>query len=354
MFSRDEIANLGLDQLSASELDPAVTAFLGFESLFGREWVLDYFHGGRSPLFVRAITGMWEDWMFIQPLEQSHQIAERWRGGLNEAGVQSEIKVIADLARMGVEVELFPEAAGKVPDCRVRPANDESWIYLEVSQRGLSAIRKRAQSVLHTVANAAAHAHAGSHGQVAILRMPNEEELERIVRWLANGLTSGQRLTDLAEFHLSSKDEALGPEDVIPLLVSKPQMFSTTVSFQDGVVAARGSAVVAVPDTGAQELLEAEASQLPRDSCGVVALDLTTVIGGIDEWTPLIERRFQPAINTRISAVILLSRALSTEGTVMKARLLVNPHARNPLSPAAVELLQAVVGKWHSTSQRTN
>jgi len=84
-------------------------------------------------------------------------------------------------------------------------------------------------------------------------------------------------------------------------------------------------------------VLETEAEQLPREPGGVVVLDISSVIGGIAEWAPLIKRRFQPNINKRIRAVVLQSQAL---GGDQNTEVLINPHARTPLSDEAIESIK--------------
>jgi hypothetical protein len=98
-----------------------------------------------------------------------------------------------------------------------------------------------------------------------------------------------------------------------------------------------------VSDSGAQELLEAEARQLPIDAPGVVVLDVSGVVGGHKHWVPLIQRRLQPKINTRISAVVVLDRALAKEGPRVEGQVIVNQHARNPLPRAGIERLEGII-----------
>lgn len=340
MFSNAEVAALGIDQLSPAELDAALEAFNGFAALFSKEWVLKVFRGAQSPIFVRAIVGMWKDWLELAKKPNADQILTRWRQGFFEAGIQAEIVVMARLARAGAQVELFVKTGNRVPDCKATIKNES--IFLEISQRGISEIRKRANKILHEFANAAAEARPGLHGKVAILTMTGDAELERAKTWLRAGPDDGSHLDNLVAFHTGSFDEP-NPTGVLESHVPAPRMFSTTIKHGADGVHQRGTAVLGISDRGAQALLESEASQLPQEEGGVVVLDISAVIGGINEWTPLIRRRFQPQINRRISAVLLLSRALAAEGPVIESALLVNPHARNPLSADCRELLQRML-----------
>ena len=145
IFSVQEIQNFGLGQLTSAELTEAFEAFNGFASLLGRDWLESFFRGMRSAWFVRSIIVLWRDWRAISRLPKSEKLLERWRAGLNEGGVVTEVRVFADVVRTGAEIELFPEANNHVPDCRFRTNPSASWIYIEASARGLSQVRTRAQ-----------------------------------------------------------------------------------------------------------------------------------------------------------------------------------------------------------------
>jgi hypothetical protein len=141
----------------------------------------------------------------------------------------------------------------------------------------------------------------------------------------------------LAEFHTAPFNEAIGPNDILERLVAKPRMFTTRI-----FGANRGTAVLGITDRGAQQMMEAEASQLPREAAGALVLDVSSVINGVDEWCPLIEQRFQPSINTRIGAVVLMDRALHEDGLITTGRVLLNPYARKPLSSSSQTLLHGI------------
>jgi hypothetical protein len=236
------------------------------------------------------------------------------------------------LVKNGAHVELFPEIGSRVPDCRVNVSGQEGF-YVEISQRGVSKIRKRTHAALSAISNAAANIQFGTHGMVALLKTPDEGELKQLIAWLNGKPNSGERFEDLAVCYISSLDRT-ADEHAVSKLVSEPRLFSTTISSGK-----RGTAILGIADSGAQQLLEAEAQQLPRAEGGIVVLDISSVIGGLSEWVPLIQRRFQPKLNGRIRAVVLLSQSLGPYGHNVDGRLLVNPHARNPLSAEAIALL---------------
>jgi hypothetical protein len=142
-FAKEEISELGIGQLSPEELEEALEAFNGFASLFGRKWVDSIFRGVQAPRLVRAVVGVWKDWLTIHQLTKADVLRERWRNGYNKAGVITEVGIFARLTKAGVQLELFPEVASRVPDCRFRVGAAEPWIYLEASQRSVSEILER-------------------------------------------------------------------------------------------------------------------------------------------------------------------------------------------------------------------
>jgi hypothetical protein len=62
---------------------------------------------------------------------------------------------------------------------------------------------------------------------------------------------------------------------------------------------------MAYADDRAEEFLRKEAKQLPKDWPGLIMVQMAGAPGGIVSWDPIIKRRFQPTIHTRVSAVCL-------------------------------------------------
>jgi hypothetical protein len=333
-YSRTEIDELALGQLSAEEVARAVAAFNGFEQLFGAEWIANFFKGSRAPSFVSYVRSLWEDWVVVLPMPQSDNLSRRWAAGIGKAGVEAEVKVFAYLQREGVEVELFPNIeSGRVPDCRFRL--NETSIYVEASQRGVSEIRRRGEDALTRLAESAARAFPGYHGKLAVLHIPTTEEVERIMSWLGTLISPGEsQLEDLAIFYKDWFESPTSDEDRIAQIVPKPRLFTTCVIGAEF----RGTACLGIADNSAQAVLEAEAAQLPISAPGMIFLDLSSVIGSYEEWGPLIQRRLQPRINTRIGGVILYQTRGGVHGPTMAGIFLSNPYALHPLPEEVVQL----------------
>lgn len=337
-YSESNIKDLSLDQLSMVQVESAVEAFNGFALLLGKEWIEAYFQGVQSPIFVLYITSIWKDWMLVRTLNGSSELLKRWRAGINAHGVASEVHVLAHLLRYGAIVELFPPVRNRVCDCRFRLPDHENWIYTEISRRGLSKVRQHGEEILLKVAEAARKAMPGFHGKVAILRTPSHHELEKLIAWLGSINAHDSCLEDLAVFYTDSLESvAVGSDEYMSKLVPEPRLFATS-SANGGV----GTACLQISDEAAQQVLETEAAQLPTDHPGVIFLDLSSMGRNYRYWGPLIQRRLQPSINTRISAVVLFRISRSVSGVEMNGEVLINPHTKNPISSSMIPILQMI------------
>jgi hypothetical protein len=344
-YTISEIELLGLNQLTQEQFAQGLDAFNGFVTDFGRPWIEDFFHGARSPSYVLYILKLWQQWSIVRPLIGSNELHGRWKWGIHEHGIKAEIAVVATVLESGGRVELAPSIAGRVPDFRF--TSDTHWVYSEVSARGISQVVAGGQAVLTQVATAAAQAVRNKHGKVAILRDLRNGELDELVNWLRSVPSSEPAyLRDLAAFYADDLNAPTNDDDPIARLVPLPHFFATHMQLSGSHASVKGTACLAISDTAAQEALETEASQLPRDYPGVIWLDVSRVPEGIKGWSPLIERRFQRTINTRISGVVIFSSVLDgNQGLSTEWRLLLNPYARNPILAPELQLLQCVVSR---------
>lgn len=107
----------------------------------------------------------------------------------------------------------------------------------------------------------------------------------------------------------------------------------------------KGTAGIQVTDDAADRILSAEAQQLPKGGPGIVVLDLTSVIGGVKEWGPLIARRLQPNLNRRINAVILVADIRTTKGPDPSTLVLEHPNPRTPFPEDILVRFEAELAK---------
>jgi hypothetical protein len=88
-------------------------------------------------------------------------------------------------------------------------------------------------------------------------------------------------------------------------------------------------------DDRAKSMLDAEAPQLAKDAPGLIMAGVRRATGAMKTWEPLLQRRFQPAMHTRVAGVCLWEGAQFTtskgEDQLFEPKLILNPHARFPL-----------------------
>ena len=109
IYTKSEINELSFGQLTPEKLQQAVKAFNGFAELFGKAWLDKEFYGRKSAYLVLNVLSLWEDWSIVKGLSKSEEIPKRWKSGIGELGVTSEIRVIEHLVSMQAKVELFPK-----------------------------------------------------------------------------------------------------------------------------------------------------------------------------------------------------------------------------------------------------
>jgi len=109
-------------------------------------------------------------------------------------------------------------------------------------------------------------------------------------------------------------------------------------------------------DRRAEQFLKAEARQLPKEGHGLIMIEGPTSANELKVWIPLIQRRFQPQIHTRVSGVCLFEGGMvpvaNRYNWLVQAKLITNCHAKAPLPDwirAAVESARESFG--HAASE---
>ncbi len=96
-------------------------------------------------------------------------------------------------------------------------------------------------------------------------------------------------------------------------------------------------------DMRAEDMLHAEAKQLPTNAPGMVMIQTAGAVGAMKAWRGLIQNRFQPTMHTRVSAVCLFTSSVnaaeSGEKWKPECKLILNPYARRPLPGWIVDQL---------------
>jgi hypothetical protein len=362
-----------------------VAAFERCELVLGRDWIEERRAGEFGIVATLAVVRMGQRLASLDGVNNAEALIERLRRGDPSAG--SELHALHVL-RFGppVTVEMYPAAcvgrSNRVPDIRVRSSG--TWVYVEVTQPEKSGSGRRAQLILKAVVDLVHGIKLPFTLEIFLRREPAEHEIEIIranaARFCAARVAAGEipleglppeaaflLLRHIEPGHLVVFAREELPENLGLLILTKgrpgevvscqhpgerfrPRL--STAKRVRGPTEPDRHLLVRLPfsDERAAEFVRQEARQLPRDAPGLIMIDVGSAPGAFEEWTPLITRRFQPTINTRVAGVCLLSSGvvLSPNGGVCpsQTKLLVNPYAKVPLPSWVTETVTAAGAEY--------
>ena len=326
--------------------DAVVGAFAAAERVRGREWVLNTTStpgGGRTWGFAPFLR-VYAFGKAAQAVEGAPGIDELLRKLLeDDAAAYSELIAIYLLRsrRPQANVEIGPQVTvGKRerrPDFRIR-LEPSPWTYVEVTQLNASRPSTRTQEVLSRIADQVISVPRPFILEIVFWREPAEGEEDEIVRlaYQCCQEPDGHRadLRDLASLMVKTGEAGL----VVPSIL--PPDDGTRMSIARSVVGPdqpnrQIMARVPFADQRAEDILTAEARQLPKDESGLVMVDVTRQPTAFQSWTELVPRRFTPVQHTRVGGVLLFMFAttITPQGLAWLpyVKLIANPHARTLL-----------------------
>jgi hypothetical protein len=243
--------------------------------------------------------------------------------------------------RPSLALELGPEAivggAPRRPDIRLRKTPEEPWIFVEVTQPDVSENQERIRALLARFANLVRPVKKSFALEVFLRREPTEVEAEALAKrvpefCLLEGAVTDELPDGLGFLFLNRTRPGLVTlED--PSGEEKRPRLGMAIAVTGPNEPHRHIAVrIAFSDERADRFLRTEARQLPTDAPGVVMVQMSGAPGGFKTWEPLLLRRFQPDVHTRVSAVCLFGGGLlgtpDGEKWLPETKLLVNQYAR--------------------------
>lgn len=276
-----------------------------------------------------------------EPIPGSAPVLARLAAG--DPAARSELKVARSLADRGLVVELEPELAGRKPDFRVV---EPDLVYGEVVTPDLSApAQALAESGRHALAALLQHVPWG--GQLEVV-MSGDADPAQVALWLAPRIGDTvveQTPVDVpdaaASYSLTQIEPGMPPQLAGTLELPAPALGFAGAELRDGAPAGPSSEFPS-PTTAPA------GSSTPRPSTSPANTQPSSY------WTPaagrshrrsggpLLERRFQPAVDTRFSAAALFRRNLNVDSTHdTDWTLLANPHAKNLLPERLTTVLRS-------------
>jgi hypothetical protein len=340
-WTYDEIARDWLvGGVIATEPEQVVASFNRCERVFGREWI-DKSRGtsvGASPT-LRVFT-MGTRLASIESVAGSEVLIEKLVNG--DPSATAELHAIHLLRSNGqTQIELFPkvEVSGRQrePDFQIR-REQTPWVYVEVTQPDVSEAYDKVMVITERLTSTIEEIAKPFDLEVFLRREPIEAEVglivDRILLFCRSAESGREELSDGQGFLLLGAPSG-------PFVVAdhgeevRPRLAKAKFKIEQGIMTRRVVVRVPYSDERAENFLRREAAQLPAAGPGLVMMHMGNAPGGFTSWEPLIRRRFQPTVHTRVGAVCLFSagNVLTERGSAIlsQTKFLMNLHAKNPL-----------------------
>jgi hypothetical protein len=322
-----------------------VTAFNTVERLFGRDWIEAtrvqagvIARGAHPTLNIVSLGNMLA---LITGALNSEGLLERVKRGDPGAYAELTAAYLIRSAGQGIELEIEPtvmvDSRTRKPDSRVRRTN-ERWTYVEVTHPQTSRIQADIHQHLQRLTRLTETCNGSFSVEVFLTRDASTTEVELVAAEIVDnnhhGFTGRLDLpSDLGSIYWNIESPgnlSLGDHDA----PYTPRLGVVAVAQQEN---GHRQVVVRWPftDKRAEAFLDYKRKQLPENAPGLIVIQTSGAVGAMKAWRGLIERRFQPNMYRRISAVCLLTCAyLPTEAgetSQLQVKLITNPHARFPL-----------------------
>jgi hypothetical protein len=337
--------------LSSEEV---VSAFNRVALVFGRDWMegtrtqAGITIGGTSPTL--GVVTLGQMLVSLEGARGTDELIGKLRKGDPSAFAELGAVHLIRSEASAIDLELGPAASvgdrARKPDFRIRRGS-EAWTYVEVTQPDIAESRMHAQAILNRLADLVRPIKRSFALEVFLRREPTNSELSTLSDLVQQFcLLEGDQSKNLPDLAILSLN-ASAPGLVVPRdHVGEPNV--PRLGCAKGIYGPDEphrhiSVRMAYADDRAEDFLRKEAKQLPNDSPGLVMVQISNAPGGIISWEPVLKRRFQPNVHTRVSAVCLFmsGQQLTETGvaSIPEAKLLPNPHAHFPLPAWIAEAL---------------
>lgn len=329
-----------------------VSSFDRVEAVLGKEWIRrvrhphdGVVHSGLVPTLDVTIMGQQ-----LQALEraegQKEELIRKLLGG--DESAEAELTALYLLHQCGPDaMELYPSVGDGVADLRLRKTG-ELWTYVEVTQPDWSEAKERADTVMNSIISLLRSIKRCFALEVFLRREPSATEIGLLLDQIPGFCSlEGPRREDL--------DDGLG---YLVLNATTPGVIATEQAegqsrigmaqvISGGDEPRRHISVRMIfGDDRAEAVLRKEARQLPDDSPGLIVTAMGRSPGGFRVWQPIICRRFQPNIHTRVGGLCMYSGGLLAteygEAWLPATKVIVNPNARFKLPSWVADGLTAL------------
>jgi hypothetical protein len=332
-----------------------VAAFNAVEKVLGRAWIeASRMHSGvqvRGTHATLCVVTAGQVLAGLDGVTGTEQSIERMRQGDDSAFAELTAIHLIRSGEAEAIVEMDPlvqvGTRQRKPDFRLRLGDDERWTYVEVTQPDVAEAQTRAQAVLNRFADLVQPIKRSFALEIFFRREPTEAEINALAELVPQFcLLEGDQSKNVVELAILSLNSS-APGLVVPLEhlgePNVPRLGCAKAIVGPDEPHRHISVRMAYADDRAEAFLHQEAKQLPSDTPGLIMVEMSRAPGGIKVWAPILKRRFQPNLHTRVGAACLFRSGHEPtpdgEAWIPEIKLIHNPHAAFPLPPWIIQAL---------------
>jgi hypothetical protein len=353
------------EQLLAAEIgsvvfpeSDVVDAVNRAERMLGEDWIEAQNRNQRGLASAMRIIGMGLRLGTIETLCGTRELLHKLRR--QDPSADAELTGIHLLCSRfpDLEVELFPPVGNRFADFRARRGSEE-WTTVEVGHVAESEEHKHLKEILKRLTTVFRSLDNPFSLEVIFRREPTDTEfallVESLPKFCIEGGFKNVRLNDgLGVLLLNHVPLGQMPYSSVSGLDDVPYIGLSVFFRLDQVVTAK----IAFTDDRAERMLREQSGQLPKGKRGLIMISGPSSESELSVWRPLILRRFQPTVHTRIGGVCLFDGGMVPSGTKtgweIQAHLVLNPHAASPLPSWIEETVIGADGAFESSFSKTS
>jgi len=331
----------------AAKPEEIVAAFNRAERFLGRAWIeASRARSGtllRGPWPTLTVVRAGQLLASLEGLRGTDELINKMRSDDSSAFAELTALHLIRSQQPNSTIEVAPIARvgdrNRRTDFRVQKG-DERWTYVEVTRPDIAEAQSRVTDILNQLADLVQPIKRGVSLEVFLRREPTTDDIGELVPAIRSICElEGRQSRDLPDLAILTLN-AYPPGQVVLLDHSGepnvPRLGVAKALSGPDEPHRHISVRMAYADDRAEAFLHKEAQQLPSDSPGMIMVEMSRVPGGTKSWGPVIQRRFQSKLHTRVSAVCIFwswhQVTMDGDASIAETKLIANPNARFPLS----------------------
>jgi len=289
------------------------------------------------PLMMSRAIRLGQDLADCEPCEGFERVLARVRKG--ERSAVSEIMWGALLIRSGCAIEFEPHVGPRRADTLIIIGDDT--VYAEVMAPRLSVETTDKMAAMKDISEQLRDALHGVRVELHLTDDPRVVDGDALLSSLADcvfGTQAGASEMTVAPVRWELYRSCASWRG--PISPSKDSPRFGTASFSIG---GPDSCIVAVSadisDARIERMIQKKRRQMCRDNANLLVVDMTAVGGSKGEWDSLVPRRFQPGVNTRVGALVMLHEECEQHDLRFRTSVTRNPYARRAIPASLIEAI---------------